>query len=474
MKSMDLKGQNSKEMEPKVSVEQTTFFIETLGCKVNTYDTGVLQKNLKNLGFIWESKNPQVYIINTCAVTAQATAKAQVRARHLKRKNPTSTVVLTGCAAQVDGEVLDSCPGVDLIVANSHKTHLGNILKNHLNNWSSTRVFRSNIFRNEHLNPGGGEEISHTRSFLKIQDGCNSFCTFCIIPYARGKSRSLPVENLVAQVQKLESRGVGEIVLTGVHIGDYCVTYPPGQTFHLSDLVEELLDQTQTCRFRLTSLEPIELNEKLMNLFQNHPRLCPHFHMSVQSLSSPILKSMKRKYNATQVEESLKWIAQSLPQAFVGMDVIVGFPGESPELFQQTQENLENWPWTRLHVFPYSERKGTRASLLGESVPWIQRKQRSQKLRELSKKRYKAKALEQLGERKEAIVLSPPNLKIPLPTPTPPQHPQESVYLKALSQDYWPLMLHPSPSLQVGQKIKVQVTEYKRDHLWAKPHVGET
>ncbi|MCJ8277224.1 MAG: radical SAM protein, partial [Bdellovibrionales bacterium] len=190
-----------------------SFKVQTFGCKVNTYDTGLLQKRLHQAGFVSEPDKPSIHILNTCAVTAEATKEALRQARRLKAKNPFATVVLTGCAAQVDGKIIDEAPGVDLIVANSHKGDLEDLLKKHFRGELTEKVFRSNIFRNEKLGEGGGEEISHTRSYVKIQDGCNSFCTFCVIPYARGKSRSLPVSMIIDKIRELENKNVKEVVL---------------------------------------------------------------------------------------------------------------------------------------------------------------------------------------------------------------------------------------------------------------------
>jgi threonylcarbamoyladenosine tRNA methylthiotransferase MtaB len=419
--------------------------LHTFGCKVNTYDTGLLQKRLHAAGFVHDPETPSVHILNSCAVTAEASKEALRQARRIKSRNPLATVVLTGCAAQVDGEMIDHIPAVDLVVANSHKSDLEEILKKHFRGELKQRVFRSNIFRNESLGEGGGEELGHTRSYLKIQDGCNSFCSFCVIPFARGKSRSLPVPQLITKIRELESRGVNEVVLTGVHIGDYYDEETYGGPFALDDLVEQVLLQTSLPRVRLTSLEPIELTEKLMSLFKN-PRLCPHFHMSLQSLSTPVLQGMRRKYTAEQVGAALRWIVHDVPGAFVGLDVIVGFPGETETLFDETLENLRAWPWTRIHVFPYSERTGTRAAQMPGSVPWEERKHRAKRLRELSRERYDRLAAEQVGAEKSVLLLKN-------------THGTD----QGLSHDYWDIRLPESlEKKSVGRLGQARVTGYQR------------
>jgi threonylcarbamoyladenosine tRNA methylthiotransferase MtaB len=314
-------------------------------------------------------------------------------------------------------------------------------------------VFRSNIFRKEDLEAGGGVEAGHTRAFLKIQDGCNSFCTYCVIPFARGKSRSIPVMELVTRVRDLHSQGVNEVVLTGVHIGDY-EDQRAGRTYLLHDLVNEILEHTEIARIRLTSLEPPELSSELFALFQND-RVCPHFHMSIQSATSSVLAGMKRKYDAEAVEEALNAIAANVPQAFVGMDVITGFPGETDEAFLETYERLARLPWTRLHVFPYSERPGTKAVNLEGSVERSVRLMRSARLRELSTERFEKAARAQIGRIKKVMILG-----------------SLAKGVEGLSRDYWPVKFraHDGAELSaeamhdlahnIGREIEVQVLGY--------------
>ena len=236
------------------------YSIQTFGCKVNTYDTGLLNKRLSQAGYIQTKSDPRIHILNTCAVTHEATKEALRQIRRLKVRDPFCTVVVTGCGAQVDTEYYRAFPGADLIVANSHKGDLENLIKRHLRGELKERVFHSNIFQKEDLEAGGGVESEHTRSFLKIQDGCNSFCTYCVIPFARGKSRSISISDLTRRVQELEAQGVKEVVLTGVHIGDY-----EDGDFVFEDLIEGLLKDTKMPRFRLSSIEPVEISDRLLN-----------------------------------------------------------------------------------------------------------------------------------------------------------------------------------------------------------------
>jgi threonylcarbamoyladenosine tRNA methylthiotransferase MtaB len=374
------------------------FQVHTFGCKVNTYDSGLIQKNLGRAELKLDP-NTKIHVLNTCAVTAEATKEAVRTIRRIKAREPFATVVVTGCAAQVDTDSFRDVVGADLIVANSHKGLLPQILDQYFKGEVKDKVFKSNIFRKEDLEMGGGEEQSHTRSFLKIQDGCNSFCTYCIIPYARGKSRSIPVAELVRRINDLSAQNINEVVLTGVHIGDY---EDAGQG--LEDLVEALLLKTKMPRFRLSSLEPVELTDRLVDLYQDE-RLCPHFHMSIQSAETETLKQMKRKYSQEDVKKALHKIETKIPGAFVGMDVITGFPTETEAQFEETYGALSELPWTRIHVFPYSERTGTRAAVMETTVPWAERLKRAQKLRELSLHRYQSEALKQQGSVKKVLLL---------------------------------------------------------------------
>ncbi len=423
----------------------TTVRVHTYGCKVNTYDTGLLQKRLTSKGYEFTKDAPEIHVFNTCAVTAEATKDAIREVRRVRSKNPNAKIIVTGCSAQVDGASLDALAEADLIIANSHKGSLENILEAHLKGESTEKVFRSNIFRKDDLEAGGGQEAGHTRAFVKIQDGCNQFCTYCVIPFARGKSRSITIDELVNKINDLASGGTREVVLTGVHIGDYEDDSRPNLKLGLEALVAEVLARTSVPRIRLSSLEPIELTEDLLKLYERDERLCRHFHMSIQSANTRILQAMRRKYTADDVEASLRAIAERLPGSFVGMDVIVGFPGETHEEFEDTFFRLASLPWSRIHVFPYSERPGTKATLIPEVVGRSERSLRAMRLRELSSSRYREIADLQVGVYKQAVLLNGQ---------------------KALSRDYWPIKFDVNETELsmlnelVGKEVYVRITGF--------------
>ena len=471
--------------------------IKTFGCKLNHYDSVLLRERVSresghsNSGESGPSEsgesgaalNRPVVIFNTCAVTAEAGREARREAARLKKKNPGVFLAVTGCGAQTETELYAKSPWVDLVVGNSHKKDLPLILKNRLaadkppggrglkeaakagssgqnaspNPASSQgagssqsgaggqngrqKVFKSNIFKSAGIYSGLlSPEESRTRSFLKIQDGCDSFCAFCIIPFARGKSRSLPVSHILRAARKLAREGAEEIVLTGVHIGDY----KDGER-GLEYLVGALLKETAIPRLRLSSLEPPDLTEGLLDCYENE-RLCPHFHLSVQSASSRVLSGMKRKYSRKDVERSFHRIAKKIPAAFVGMDLIAGFPSESEEDFQETYQVLKDSPWTKIHVFPYSPREGTYAARkAGFGRGEILR--RAGQIRSLSGFRYESERRRQTGRIKKALLFKGDSQK-------------------GLTRDYWRVSLPPS-SRKGEHRVWIQGADPGSDSLKA-------
>lgn len=427
--------------------QDLNFVIHTFGCKVNTYDAGLIQNNMTQNGFHLlnrvEKNKAQIHILNTCAVTAEATQQAVKAVRKIKSQQPFATVIVTGCSAQVDTDAFATVSGADLIIANSHKGLIPELVKKYFKRELTERVFKSNIFKKEDLEAGGGLEQNHTRSFLKIQDGCNSFCTFCIIPYARGKSRSISISALVERIKDLEKMGRKEVVLTGVHIGDY-EDNSLGSKKTLEDLVQTILKKTSIERIRLSSLEPVELTDRLLDLYTDD-RMCRHFHMSLQSANSEVLSQMKRKYNQTDVVHALSQIDKKLKNSFVGMDVIAGFPTETQEQFEDTYKILSDLPWTKIHVFPYSERQGTRAAVLNQ-IPFHVRKERASLLRQLSQHRYQSEMLKQINHYDSALILAD---EIDY---------KGTNYYQALTRNYWPVLIPKNENTFAGQELPIKIS----------------
>jgi threonylcarbamoyladenosine tRNA methylthiotransferase MtaB len=424
-----------------------SYLIKTLGCKANLYDSQLIEAELLKAGWTpaQADQGADLCIINSCTVTDEADRQSRKTASRLFRENPNAKVVITGCGAEVDPERLTKSAGIHYVVGNQDKPKLvelilkrmeapglpqGEILGGALNyqqmisqhpqdrEWPAPEA----SFWSEDFDPSRAASTQKTRAFLKIQEGCNAFCTYCVIPYGRGPSRSLDLDSLVRQVQSLVSQGVRELVLTGTNIGDYGSDWvEPGSSLDRKsgpfvELLKRILQETELYRLRLSSLDPTEITPELTKLVEENPlRLCPHFHVSLQSPHAKILRLMKRRYSEAEVRECLNRIAEiKTPSGFppfVGMDLITGFPGETQEIYEETRALLKELPWTRLHVFPYSERAGTPATRLPESVPRDERLRRSRELNDLSVERMKEQALQRLQRPLDHILLESPSEK---------------------------------------------------------------
>ena len=403
------------------SPEQKTprrYLLKTLGCKANLYDSQLIEAELQKRGWVPaapDAEDADLCIVNSCTVTNEADQQSRKMAKRLSRDNPTAKVVMTGCSAEVDPGKLATAKGIDFVVSNRDKPRLMDLVLEALTT-DAAGVLGKAVGYGEMLSrhpidrewpatesafqapPVGLESgASHrTRAFLKIQDGCNSFCTYCVIPYGRGPSRSLKIPEVVAQVNALVAQGVREVVITGINIGDYGMDWCG--KLALTELFEAIFAKTALERLRVSSLDPSEIDDGLIALMRREPRFCPHFHVSLQSPHSRILRLMKRKYGNAEVESCLEKISRIPGGAFVGMDVITGFPGETEEEFEETRAMLSRLPWSRLHVFPYSEREGTPATRLPSSVKPEERARRARILRELS--------LERMREQSAALLKS--------------------------------------------------------------------
>ncbi|MGK5087574.1 tRNA (N(6)-L-threonylcarbamoyladenosine(37)-C(2))-methylthiotransferase MtaB [Bdellovibrionota bacterium FG-2] len=393
------------------------YLIKTLGCKANLYDSNRIEAELQAKGWLPKGQleidpNSEVLcIVNSCTVTDEADRQSRKLAARLIRDYPRAQVVLTGCAAEVNPALLAKTPGVHALVVSNREKHLlvdrileqvsgpmGGGVKSETAHPALSHASKiwdvQGPFASPALAHATGVLNYHTRTFLKIQEGCNSFCTYCIIPYGRGTARSLPLADGLAQVQALVASGVQEIILTGTNLGDY--GRDGGQRTSLEELVRRILGETDVPRLRVSSLDPTEVTPALVGLMRADSRFCPHFHVSLQHTEDRILRLMKRKYRFQEVSECFDRIA-SIPTArasqggvFVGMDYITGFPEESEAEFHSSFKTLESLPWTRLHVFPYSEREGTPATRLPNPVPKGERIKRARILGDLSLQRLRS------------------------------------------------------------------------------------
>ena len=355
--------------------------ITTLGCKINQYDSAVIQNRLADKhSFVPFENEADCYVINTCTVTDRADWEARQLVRRARRLNPAAKVLVTGCYAQVNPSEVAGVPGVDFVVGLNRLDDLLRFVEAPAS--QSAQIAVSDVKRERGVAVLGTRALpGHTRAFLKVQEGCNYSCTYCIIPAARGLSRSVQPRSVLEQVRQLAEAGYKEIVLTGIHLGGYGHDLSP--RIDLTALVERIAASGLISRLRLSSLDPREVPDRLLDLIARSPIVCPHLHICAQAGDDEILRQMRRNYDTTYYRDLLQRVRESLPEAALGSDIIVAFPGESDAQFEKSVEYFASLPLTYFHVFPYSARRGTVAAALGHHVPGYVKKERARRMREL-------------------------------------------------------------------------------------------
>jgi threonylcarbamoyladenosine tRNA methylthiotransferase MtaB len=376
-----------------------TYAIVTLGCKTNQFESTAMAEQLEQAGFerVDYTAGAELVIVNTCTVTAATDSQSRNLIRRARRLNPTCRVVVTGCYAQVDPAALENLPGVDLVLGNEEK---GELLK-----WLSAegpKVRVGDIRQASGVTFDLNSFGSRSRAFVQIQNGCNAFCSYCIIPHARGPSRSALPEQVLEQVSKFCAAGFPEIVLTGIHVGGYGNDLQPPS--NLAALVRCLLASTEVRRLRIGSIEPLELSTELIELVAQSERLCPHFHIPLQAGDDGILKAMNRHYSVDYFRGLIQGIKARLPDAAIGLDVITGFPGETEQAFVNTMNLITELPVSHLHVFPFSRRPGTPAATMPQQVPGDVARQRAAQLRTLGEAKQRHYAQRFVGRRLDVVV----------------------------------------------------------------------
>jgi threonylcarbamoyladenosine tRNA methylthiotransferase MtaB len=364
-----------------------TVAFRTFGCKLNQAETASLVREFEERGYrvVPCDGNADVFVLNSCTVTARSDAKCRQAIRHVLRKNPRTTVIVTGCYSQVASEEVRRIPGVDYVVGTQEKLRLfdhfeGPGKRRH------ARVSVSSVLGSADAVSREGNYEDRTRAFLKIQDGCDHGCAYCIVPLARGSSRSVALDVILDQTQSLIDRKFKEIVLTGVHIGKYGHDLEAGSS--LATLLLRMLRLDGVGRIRLSSLDPEEIDEGLLEcIAADSEKICRHFHVPLQSGCDAVLSRMRRRYTADEYRAKIDTIVTRFGDVGLGTDVIVGFPGETEEFFEETYRFIEELPFTYLHVFPYSRRKGTEADLFEDQVEPRVRMERAKTLRGLAKKK---------------------------------------------------------------------------------------
>ncbi len=349
-------------------------YFSTLGCKLNYTETSAIKQISQKLGYkpTRNIKEANIIIINTCTVTHTADKKSRYAIRHLHHQNPNATIIVTGCYVDTDQDVIKNIEGVSVVVTNSQKKYFEQILQNkayELRDEKNTNFFKAYSVGDR------------TRSFLKVQDGCNYFCSYCKVPFARGRSRNASISEIVEQAREIERHKIKEVVLSGINIGDF--GHSTGEQF--IDLIRALEQQTLIERYRISSIEPNLLTYEIIDFVLSSKRFVPHFHLPLQSGSDEILQRMNRKYDVLHFIEKVSYIRSKSADAAIGVDVIVGFPGETEQQFLETYHLIDQLSITYLHVFEYSDRKGTRSYQFSSKVSEKEKKRRSELLRSLSK-----------------------------------------------------------------------------------------
>ena len=421
-----------------------SFYVQNFGCRATQADGAAIERQFQERGLTPADAPAQaeVVVINSCTVTASADQDTRAAIRRIRRENPDCQIVVTGCYAQRAAQEVASLPGVSRVIGNSHKhqlaeivatslpanaaasidAHAGFVSLSSLTADVQSRVFVSDIFAHTELlaapvfdHAGPGANHNRTRPNLKVQDGCDNRCSFCVIPYVRGQSRSLPLSQILDEVNALIGIGYREIVISGINLGrwgrdlphtgnwDSCLPYSQG--LHFEDLVRAILSETSLQKLRISSVEPMDWSDELIDLMTNSPRIAKHAHVPLQSGSDRVLRAMHRKYRPWHYRERIEKLRAAMPTAAIGADVMVGFPGETEADFEETRLLVQELPFTYLHVFTYSSRPGTPAAALRNQVPVQIARERNRILRDLGAEKKLAFMRSFVGHTVEAITL---------------------------------------------------------------------
>ena len=350
------------------------FNIITLGCKVNIYESEIMKQKLLDEGFVWTEDNADIVIVNTCSVTNMADNKSKKMIRGARKDNNNAILVVCGCMAQNHQENLNDLD-IDILIGNKDKSKIVELINNFINTKEKYIKFYNNQ-KLEFEDMCVSEFKDHTRAFIKVQDGCNNFCSYCIIPYMRGNIRSKDINKVVEEAKELVNNGHKEIVLTGIHTG----SYGRGLDYDLVDLIERMSEISGLDRIRISSIEVTEINDKFLNMLKNNNKVCNHLHIPLQSGSEEVLKLMNRKYNKEQFKNIIDKIREVRKDISISTDVIVGFPSETEEMFLECMDFCREINFSKIHVFPYSRREGTKACEIPNHSDNATKKDRSRRL----------------------------------------------------------------------------------------------
>lgn len=369
----------------------------TLGCKVNQYETNAMAQKFLEKGYQIieeitpenEDIKPDICIINTCTVTNMSDRKSRQMLRRMKEKNPSTIVVAVGCYAQVAKKKLAKIPEIDLVLGNNEKVEIVKYVEEYINNHINNVELDDVMYSKEFSDFGDVTYTEKTRAVIKIQDGCDRFCSYCIIPYARGRVRSRKPENIISEITQIASKGIKEVVITGIHIASYGKDFAMSKdskltNYRLIDLLEEINEIQGIQRIRLGSIEPLLITVEFVERLKKLEKICHHFHLSLQSGCDETLKRMNRRYTIEQFKEIVRLLRNAYSDVNLTTDIIVGFPGETDEEFNKTYQFLKEIKFYKMHIFKYSPRKGTKAAVMPNQINGDIKEERSKKLIELS------------------------------------------------------------------------------------------
>mgnify|MGYP000398651460 FL=1 len=379
-------------------MERTVAFY-TLGCKVNQYETNAMEQQFiqNNYKIVDNTEKADIYVINTCTVTNMADRKSRQMLRRVKEINQSAVIVVCGCYAQVAKTELEQIPEVDIILGINEKNKIVQIVEEYLASKNNIIEVADVSKQKEFLDFGDVTYTEKNRAVIKVQDGCNMFCSYCLIPYARGRIRSRKIENVVSEIEKIAKQGIKEVVITGIHVASYGKDFE-NENIRLINLLEEINKIEGIERIRLSSLEPTIVDEEFAQRLSKLEKICDHFHLSLQSGCDATLKRMNRKYTTARYKEATEILRKFYPNANFTTDVIVGFPGETDEEFNQTYKFLKEIEFYKMHIFKYSPRKGTVAEKLPNQVDGNIKEERSKKLIELSNNMQNEKNSQYIGK----------------------------------------------------------------------------
>ncbi len=427
------------------------FRITTLGCKVNQYESDAIAEQLKNSGCVPAPSEDKadLCIINTCTVTQKASMQSRQAVRQAIRSNPKARIVVTGCYAQTEPDAILKIDGVHTVIGHGDKHKIPEIVRSSpMENHRRPILIRRNILLECDFKQVPATVFENrTRPFLKIQDGCDTFCTYCIVPYARGRSRSMATGKVLEHIRHLKHAGYHEVVLTGVHLGAYGLDLSP--KYHLAGLLSRIYESNPIHRVRLSSIEPHELTQDILTLVAETDVFCDHFHIPLQSGDDSVLKKMHRPYTRSFFRDLIVKINSLIPDAAIGVDVLIGFPGETEKAFENTYLLIEELPVTYLHVFPFSVRKGTPASKYPQQVDSRTIKARCEKMRTLGNQKKQAFYKKFIGKTVKILIES--------------KRDESTGFLKGITSNYIPVRVNGGDNC-INTIVPARIDRIERNH----------